>query len=220
MSKNVHSTKAMFRSGNLKLETLTFEEQRELFRYLQEEVAENLRLLAQIWAYWEKAGTIPEDMKGTVLARELPRISDGRVSAEIFLQYGSLPAYVVITTLPLSEQERLAERGSVPVRRDGGKVEEVRLSELSEPDLSRVFKDGHVIQPEKQDPPIRKYAPVQPRRRLVVELSEDDYEAVIRNAKRAGMSLPAFVVQQCVTALKAGKAARRGKADDSRPAAN
>lgn len=77
--------------------------------------AETLAYLAAVWRELERRGEDLSELR-TGLGQYLPLIAAGQLDAEVVVRFAGRQAVLrAVATLPLSEQQRLARGGSVPV---------------------------------------------------------------------------------------------------------
>jgi hypothetical protein len=128
---------------------------------LREELARSLTLsalhlvrLAAIWSELERRGEDLTDLRSG-LAVYLPMIASGRLDAEAVVRFaGNRSLLHQLLTLPIEEQRRLAQGGTVPVAiQDSGggyRVAQTPAYLLTARLAQRVFGDGHIRPPAEQ----------------------------------------------------------------------
>lgn len=161
----------------------------------------------------------------------LPLVANGALLPEIVVNYAHTPEIVeAIATLVPEEQRTISDPGaSLPVARrkaDGDiMVSTPRVADLSPGEIRRVFEGGRIRTPEEQakslpaaliralpsrhDPDgidVSAYTRRKPgqgeRVTVQTEYTRKQYEAIARRAKKAGMTVPVFLVDHAIRTLR------------------
>lgn len=140
------------------MKTWAIERLRSFFADCMTRAASDIYYGALAWAELKRRG---EEMPvfDSKLAKFLPSIASRELAAEVVVKHPDAWLLDSMRGLPISEQKRLAEGGTVPVVKDlAGTTVQVTLGELAkERALSRrVFKFGRVVPVEEQAASIRR----------------------------------------------------------------
>lgn len=134
--------------------------------------AETLTRLGAVWAELERRGEDLSDLRSG-LARTLPLIAAGRLSAEAVVAFAGRPLVLrALEGVPLGRQRELAAGGSVSVIDPSGTPEaivEMPLARLPAAAVRLVFADGEVRTPAQQRLALR------PRQRRREQADEDGF---------------------------------------------
>lgn len=122
------------------IRALTKEERRAYILRAFSLAAENIHRAARAWAIAEEMGDDLSDLR-TGLIAYLPRIGAGLMDARVLTCFsGKLIA--AVSLLPVDEQVRLIQGGTVELVTDDGRVVAADPTKLTAPQVARVFDRG------------------------------------------------------------------------------
>lgn len=146
--------------------------------------AKHLTYLATIWAELESRGEDLSDLRHGI-ATYLPMIANNRINADLVVKYaGQKTLLAALAELPIEEQNRVAETGTVSVVVDaaGERVTiETPLAGLSAAQVHQVFSDDGVRSPDEQIALIEatpKFRRSSTRRRIARKIAVEDIDGI------------------------------------------
>lgn len=119
---------------------MTREERRAYILRAFSLAAENIHRAARVWTIAEEMGDDLSDLR-TGLISYLPRIASGLMDARVLTCFGG-KLIAAVSLLPVDEQVRLIQGGTVQLVTDDGRVVAADPMKLTAPQVSRVFGAG------------------------------------------------------------------------------
>jgi len=171
----------------------------ELLDHLRDLIAttaEHVQRLAAVWFELEKRGHDLSHLR-TGIGRHLSAVALGRIAPEAVVRLaGNATAMRALTHLPIDEQRRILDVGTVAVQRYEGVVE-VPIANLSPQDVARAFDpiEGRLLPPGQQRTPRQIKRRTERTRRVIVELTEAQHSRLQAEAARTNRSASALVMQ-------------------------
>ncbi|MDX2289796.1 MAG: hypothetical protein NW217_13355 [Hyphomicrobiaceae bacterium] len=168
----------------------------EELRSLIQTTAEHVARLAHVWHELERRGHDLSSLRAGI-GRYLSAVALGRLSPRAVVSLaGNSTAIRALTHLPVSEQERLLDAGSISVTRRDGTVD-VQITELTAADVARAFDpvSGRLLTPEQQRQPRQNKTRTRPSRRVIIDLTHEQHERLQAEAARVKKSAAGLVIQ-------------------------
>lgn len=119
-------------------------------------VAENLFRTGQIWIELERRGEDLSDLRKG-LAVYLPMIGTGRVDARTVVKFAGAPTLLrAVSLLPIEEQIRLSQGGTVPLVLEDCSLVPTEPLRLTAPQIAQVFNGGQIRSTAEQKEIIKR----------------------------------------------------------------
>ncbi|XYQ55708.1 hypothetical protein ACS91J_04590 [Pectobacterium carotovorum] len=196
-------------SSEVELTTISTANLKRLFIEGVKLTAQNLKNLSLIWVELERRGEDLSDLRSSI-TDFLPVIAGGSLSPDAVLKFaGQKKLLSAIATLPLSEQTRLVDGGTIEYVDDEGNIRDVFPQEIPAKSVEFVIRDGAVLTKGQQFKELEK-RPVYKKRRGSPRIHIDvDNDALII----AGMSIPREKIATALWELAQAKKAHSGSSD-------
>lgn len=158
--------------------------------------ADHVRRLAIVWFELEKRGHDLSALR-TGIGRHLSAVALGRIAPEAVIRLaGNAAAMRALAHLPVVEQQRILQVGTVKINRSG-EIVDVPVANLTAADVARAFDplEGRLLPPAQQRAPRQIKSRPSPTRRIVVELTDEQHTKLQIEAARSNRSASALVIQ-------------------------
>jgi hypothetical protein len=171
----------------------------ELFAELRDLIAvtaDHVRRLSVVWFALEKRGHDLSALR-TGIGRHLSAVALGRIAPEAVVRLaGNATAMRALAHLPVAEQQRILELGTIKINR-AGEIVDVPVASLTAADVSRAFDpiEGRLLPPGEQRTSRQIRSRPARTRRIVVELTDDQHTKLQGEAARTNKSASALVIQ-------------------------
>lgn len=171
--------------------------------------AKTLARLASIWAELEARGEDLSALRGGGLFSYLPQIAAGTLAPEVVVRCAGQATLIKhLSALPITAQHRALDNGVsiASLTAEGGIVETTKsLEALSIADIRKAFS-GTEIRPVAQQialiaPAARRRAPTTRGIIVKIRLTQEEYEALRREAARLGVHSPTLAREKLLAGL-------------------
>lgn len=162
--------------------------------------ADNLERVAYIVAELERRG-LESPILNSGMCVYLRAIKAGKLHPAAVVELAECKTVInALCSLPRALQAEIVAKRSIALKRKDGTVEYVPLARLSSAEINQAFDQigGKLIAPEAQIVPkpraSSKGSREDRKNRLVIMLNDQEYAAAIRNIKRSGKSVQAYML--------------------------